>query len=113
MKINIIDNGLHKQSILLKKHLSKRINYEEDINGYGIELKFDNTIKDEDYSINSSDTGVTVCGGGDLGLYFGIGKLLHSAKWNSDSFMPVSTDGILSAACPFRAIYFAVHFLQK
>ncbi|MBQ8258702.1 MAG: hypothetical protein IJY97_03985 [Clostridia bacterium] len=45
-----------------------------------------------------------------LGLYYGIGKLLHSAKWSESEFSPCSTNGVVSPACVCRTVSYAIHF---
>ncbi len=109
MKIRLIDNGFSKHSALFKKTVRNRIPLTEADDGLRIELRLDKNLGAEAYNIIFDD-GVTVSGGSELGLYYGIGKLLHSAVWKDDGFIPVKSDGIISPACPFRAIYFAVHF---
>lgn len=64
----------------------------------------------ESYLIAGEGNDWHVTGTDTLGLFYGIGKLLHSAAWTCDSMTPVATAGLITPACSFRATYYSVHF---
>ncbi|MBE6589763.1 MAG: hypothetical protein E7643_06250 [Ruminococcaceae bacterium] len=111
MKLYIKANGntLHEQ--LLMRRLKERIPVTLSEAGYRIDLRIDAAIgKEESYQILSDTDGCSVVGSCSLGLFFGIGKLLHSAKWTNEEMIPTPTNGTVTPATPFRAMYFSVHF---
>ena len=111
MKININSNGNFGHEELLKKHISGRIPVEYSDGDMIVELCVDSSINaEESYKIIGYGNDWKIVGSDKLGLYYGIGKFLHSAKWTEESFVPKSTDKVISPACPYRAIYFSVHF---
>ena len=96
---------------LFKARLSDRLSADFCDGGLEISFQVDALLGNpESYKITEKNGAWCVVGSDELGLYYGVGKLLHSAKWGKDSFSPVATDGVVSAACDFRAIYFAIHF---
>ena len=111
MKINLIDGGNSIHADVFKKKLTKRIDAEFCDEGLTLEFSVDGGIGvAESYRIDKTEGGFSVKGSDCLGLYYGIGKLLHSAKWTKDAFYPIATDGVISPACSYRAVYFSVHF---
>ncbi len=113
MQINVIDNGFKNQSALLKKSISGRIPVEYTESGMTIELLVDKLIGDaESYLIKKTVNGWQIIGSDDLGLFYGIGKFLHTAKWSETDFVPCPPEKIVTPACSFRAMYFAVHLFN-
>ena len=111
MKINLLDNGHTLQAQLLTERIGERIPAVYGNEGLVIELCIDAGVgAPESYLIKAIDNGFTVVGADELGLSFGVGKLLHSAKWAKDSFAPVATDGVVTPACPYRGVYYSKHF---
>lgn len=111
MKINIIENGCTKHAELMKKHISKRIPLEIETEGMQIELMIDEQLgKQESYKILVKDNGFAIMGADTMGLFFGIGKFLHTAKWTDTEFVPKPPIGVITPASDFRAVYFAIHF---
>ena len=111
MKISLTANGYSMHERLFKARLSDRLSADFCDGGLEISFQVDALLgKPESYQITEKNGAWCVVGSDELGLYYGVGKLLHSAKWGKDSFAPVATDGVVSAACDFRAIYFAIHF---
>lgn len=111
MKINVIDNGYEKHVFLLKKTIESKIPIIYETDGMQIELCMNNQIlSTESYLITGKDNNWKIIGSDELGLYYGIGKFLHSAKWTEDSFIPNPPVEAVTPACHFRAIYFSVHF---
>ncbi len=111
MKLSIIDHGHEKQAALLQKTISKRIPVEIEKTGLLLELKIDSTLgASESYRIEAVDYGYCITGSDDLGLYYGIGKLLHTARWTETDFVPCPPVGLQSPECSFRASYFSIHF---
>ncbi len=111
MKINLKTNGYKNHGELFCKTVAKRIDVEFADDGMIIELQIDKTIADkESFLICGKNNHWTITGCDELGLYFGIGKFLHTAKWNENDFMPQATDGVVTPECSFRAMYFATHF---
>ena len=111
MKINLIENGYEKQADLLKKIISQRIQAEYEKEGLKIKLQIKSAIKKEDsYQISADGNGYTITASDEAGLYYGIGKFLHTAKWSEKEFVPNPPLDMISPDCSFRAIYFSVHF---
>ena len=76
-----------------------------------ITLNIDRCGKDPDgYSVRGNGSDWSVTGYGDRGLFYGIGKFLHSASYRPDGLFPKETAGDVFPACSFRAMYFSIHF---
>lgn len=110
MKLRIDDNGWKQQGALLKKSISERIPVEYTEEGLSIVLHVDSSIgPDESYKITEENGGFSIIGSDEMGLFYGIGKFLHTARWNENEFVPSPPSGVVTPACSFRASYFAVH----
>ena len=111
MKIELFSNGYEQHAALLRSRIAERIDADFTAGGLRLTLAVDATIGvAESYEITGEGSAFTVRAADEMGLYFGIGKLLHSAKWTKDTFSPVVTGRVMTPACSFRAVYFAVHF---
>ena len=111
MKLWINDNGNSDHKNVFLEVVRERIPVEEDRGGLQVELRMDPKIgPEESYRVDGSGSSFTVTGADRLGLYYGIGKLLHTAVWTDKRFAPKATDGVISPECPYRAIYFCTHF---
>ena len=111
MRLTIKSNGYEAHAALLERHIKKRIPTEVGHGGLLIELRIDAAVgATESYRISSVEKGYEIVGSDVLGLYYGIGKLLHSAKWSETDFVPNPPMGVVTPACSFRATYFAIHF---
>lgn len=112
MNIVLHDNGYGKHAQLLKRKITERIPAEFTEKGsLTISLFVHSALAaPESYQITTDSDGmVRVTGSDALGLYYGIGKLLHTALWNEQSFVPHPPTGIQTPKSSFRAIYFSVH----
>lgn len=108
MKLEIISNGYERHAELFRKKIAERIAIEQ--GGMEFTLTVDEGIGPaESYCIKKSANGWCVIGADEAGLFFGIGKLLHGAKWSTEEFWPTPTDGVIAPDCSLRAMYFAVH----
>lgn len=106
--MRILDNGHVQQAALLARILGERIGQQE----LDMELSLftDATIgAPESYCIKGEGKRWTITGSDARGLSFGIGKFLHTAKWEQGGFTPRPPQGVVTPDCPFRAMYFAVH----
>lgn len=113
MNINIKAHGYIQQETLLKKSLNERIPTEYVEQGMEIELCVNHVIgAAESYSITKIANGWKITGSDETGLYYGIGKFLHTAKWTEDDFLPQPPEQVMTPACSFRAMYFAVHLFN-
>lgn len=111
MRLTIKSNGYEAHAALLERHIKKRIPAEVGYGGLLIELRIDAAVgATESYRISPIEKGYEIVGSDVLGLYYGIGKLLHSAKWSETDFVPNPPIGVVTPACSFRATYFAIHF---
>ena len=111
MKILIQSNGHEKQASLLKRNIEDRISVEYVEGGITIDLNINSAIgTSEGYQIMCEQDVWKIVGADISGLYFGIGKFLHSAKWTEEDFLPQSTKGVVVPDCDFRATYFSIHF---
>ena len=107
LKINYGSHAL--QAALLERSVRERIDLGEG-ETLSVTLKTDPGMKPESYRVDAVPDGFEVTGADDLGLSFGIGKLLHYAVWTENSFAPKATRGAVEPAGAFRAIYFSIHF---
>lgn len=111
MKIHLITNGYEQHAALLRHRLSTRFDAAFDTDGTPIELLTDKTLgAPESYEIRKTAHTLQIIGTDELGLYYGIGKALHSAQRTADGITFLPTAGVVTPACDFRAIYYAVHF---
>lgn len=111
MNINIQDNGHTKHSELFRRSIESRIPFRTDNNGVRIDFCIDNTIgKEESFVIECKNSAWVITGSDERGLYYGIGKFLHTAKWSEEVFVPNPPTGIQAPANDFRAVYTSVHF---
>ena len=89
MIFSINSNGNKRHEEILKKRLSERLDAEFSDGGLLIDLSTDlSTEKAESFIIEEKDGGFYIKASDSLGLFYGIGKLLHSGKWDSDTFSP-------------------------
>lgn len=108
MRIN--ENGFERHGMLLRKKISERIQVEF-TEGMSIELSVDEQLGEaESYQICEEKEGFQITGADEAGLYYGIGKFLHSARWSEKEIFPKATQKVMTPACGFRAVYFAIHF---
>ena len=111
MKITLISNGHELHEKLLKVRISERIPTEYTEGGLVISLAIDGAVgAPESYRIDEKDGAFSVIGADTLGLFFGIGKLLHSATWQADAMIPVPTEGVVTPHSPVRTLDFPIHF---
>ena len=111
MNIKIINNGFVKHSNLLERCIKERILYKVADGGMNIELCINESIgKEESFVIESRNNSWKIIGADARGLYYGIGKFLHTAKWSEEDFVPNPPVGVSTPANDFRAIYTSVHF---
>ena len=111
MKLLIQDNGFASHAKLLRERISERVPTELCPGEMTVTLKVDASIgKEESYCICSAQNEWQITGSCELGLYYGIGKFLHSAKWSENDFSPVATNGVVSPDCSLRIMYFSIHF---
>ena len=52
---------------------------------------------------------ITITGDCERGLLYGVGKLLHDARYGDGQFTPGLWRGVSVPDCPLRGIYFALH----
>ena len=109
MRLNIVSNGNEVYAALLKKTVARRVPVES---GESLEIALQvraDLGPAESYCIEQTVRGWCVTGADGAGLGFGIGKLLHTAKWTAEGFAPRSTMGVIAPECSLRAMYFAIH----
>lgn len=110
MKLKVEHEGFPEHAALLLKKLEQRIPVEHAEDGLRVCLSVDHTAAGrEGYRIDRLEDGWKITGADSLGLYFGIGKLLHTAKWSETQMFPNPPEGSSQPACSFRCIYFSVH----
>ena len=114
MRVDIAPNGHRLHARLLQRCIRSRIPVEFGSGGLKIYLSVDANIgRAESFTIVKSGDGWTITGTDELGLYYGIGRFLHRAKWTADGFRPEATaagQGLSSPDCTFRAVYLCAHF---
>lgn len=114
MNIKIISNGFLKHETIFKKQLDQRISVSYTDGGMTVEFKIDESFAlEESYKISEIKENYWLISAKDeLGLYYGIGKFLHSAKWTEQNFVPRGTMGVISPDCSFRAVYTCCHLFN-
>ena len=113
MKINLNANGYEQHKALFVKTVQNRIRAEFVEGGIKVTLGVEPSLGSaESYQIRPVSDGWQITGSDELGLYFGIGKFLHTAVWKNDEFLPAPPEGIKTPACSFRAMYFPFHHYQ-
>ena len=106
----IIHQNLGKHAAILKSRLLERIPADK-LQPIEIALNINPELgAAESYQIVKQEERWNVVGSDEIGLFYGIGKFLHTATWTENEIIPVETDGVISPKSDFRAIYFAVHF---
>lgn len=83
MNITLRENGLSAHAEMLKRKLTERISVDFVADGgLFVELWIDEEKGNECYEIERRENGYAIIGGDSLGLYYGIGKFLHSANFS-------------------------------
>ena len=76
-----------------------------------IELSTNEGIASESYQITDGSNGtVRIIGGDERGLIYGIGKFLHTSRFDQSGFIPGSWRGTSGPEGKVRGMYFATHF---
>ena len=110
MRIRILAEAYERYAALLWRKIAERIPVEDAGDGLVISLAIDRKRGPaESYEILCEQDRICVIGTDGLGLSHGIGKLLHSAVWSEQDFVPNPPVGLQTPHCTFRAIYFSVH----
>lgn len=110
MKIHLIDNGHLQQADILRTRINERIPAEYAADGLQLELCIDAGIGPAESFCITADNGWRITGADSCGLIFGIGKFLHTARWNETDFIPEPPQGVTAPACDFRALDCPSHF---
>lgn len=111
MKIGIVSNGFEKQRELLEKCIRERIPMQSGSSGMVINLKVNEDLgPQESFLIEEKGGAWDIVGADEAGLYYGIGKFLHTAKWSENDFEPKQMEEVSAPAHDFRAVYTSVHF---
>ena len=79
---------------------------------YIVELRRKPAIGPEGYIIDTAPQGVRITASDERGLLYGVGKLLHTSRYDRDGFTPGDWRGTSKPECSFRAIYAATHFMN-
>ncbi len=113
MKIEIIDRGLSFHKEVLFRQIAARVPVSEKAGGLTVKLIEDKSIgAPESYLVRGAEKNWEIVGADTLGVFFGIGKFLHSATWSETDFAPATTEGVVTPACPLRMVYFSIHFFN-
>ncbi len=110
MKINLLANGHDLHAEVLRTRLSERIGASYGEGGLVIELAMADLGAEESYRIDAIDGGFKITGSDTLGLFYGIGKFLHSATWTETDLTACPTDKVMTPHSTYRALYFPIHF---
>jgi hypothetical protein len=74
-------------------------------------ISIDPAIGKEGFRISDhADGGIEVAGQNELGVLYGLGKLLRTSRYSKDGFAPGYWRGLSVPKKPIRGIYFATHF---
>ena len=76
-----------------------------------VSIKIDSSIGKEGFRITEHHSGgIEVAGHNELGVLYGLGKLLRTSRYSEGGFVPGSWRGESIPEKPVRGIYFATHF---
>jgi len=75
-----------------------------------VALTLDPAIGSEGFRISGRGGGIEVAGQNELGVLYGLGKLLRTSRYSQEGFTPGSWRGQSVPQKPIRGIYFATHF---
>jgi hypothetical protein len=76
-----------------------------------IDLRIKAGIGMEGYKITDGPgSSVQIIGNDERGLLYGVGRFLHSSRYDQGGFTPSAWRGTSVPKCPMRGIYFATHF---
>jgi len=99
---------------VFERQVARRCPAEVMTSGQGelaIELVIDGSIGNEGFCIkNRQGGGIAISGSNELGLLYGLGKLLRTSDYSQKGFAPGSWRGESVPQKPIRGIYFATHF---
>lgn len=110
MKIRIVDHGLEQHTEIFIDSLKERIPVQISDEGMFIEFTINSQIgQEESYQISFEEGKWKIVGSDEVGLFYGIGKFLHTAKWSGEDFMPEPPTKVMNPDCTYRCIYFSVH----
>jgi hypothetical protein len=94
MKICLIDNGYNKEADLMKRTIEERIPVKFGEEGLCIELCMDQTMPASNYQIEKSGERWKIAGADEMGIFYGMNKFLHTAKWSEGDFVPNPPAGV-------------------
>ena len=78
---------------------------------FTLELAIESGIGSEGYTIADDGSGILkITGNDENGLLYGVGKFLHTSRFNQGGFTPGIWRGTSVPNGTFRGIYFATHF---
>ena len=108
--MKVIDNGHATAAALLRRELP--LGCGSGGNDVTVSLRTEECAgKNPDgFRIEGSGGDWTITGYGERGLLYGVGKFLHSGKQEEKEFFPRASGGDVFPDCPFRAMYFSIHF---
>lgn len=75
-----------------------------------VTLAFDPDLPQEGYRIASETGGLRVTAADERGLRYGVGRLLHGARYGEGIFAPDGWTGTSAPDCPVRGVYMAFNF---
>ncbi len=78
---------------------------------FTVELALESGIGNEGYTIADDGSGILkITGNDENGLLYGVGKFLHTSRYDQSGFTPGDWRGTSVPKGTFRGIYFATHF---
>ncbi len=103
---------MEKLGTLLRSRIEERCGArrEESRDAYCLSFRLEEGLPREGYRIAEAPNGLVISGGDFPALAYGLGRFLHSARYTETGFEPGAFRGISAPDCPFRVIYFAIHF---
>ena len=114
-----LNNGLslHRIASILINRLQVRCSIQvkgvEERADYELTLLTDEELEEEAYKVERVGLRHTIIAGGSLsGLLYGVGRWLHTTKYEPSGLIPSEWSGESKPDCTFRGIYFATHFFN-
>jgi hypothetical protein len=98
---------------LLARRIEKRCGAKADKDAaLVLELAVEPKAPAEGFTIADRDGGVRIIGNDERGLLYGVGKFLHTSRFDADGFTPGAFRGSSAPQCKFRGLYAAVHYMN-
>ncbi|MHB1463069.1 MAG: hypothetical protein ACYC1M_17395 [Armatimonadota bacterium] len=104
---------ISKSAAILGQQLKQRCNINVSHSGKAeltVQLRLKPELGINGYAISQEAATITIEGGDQPGVLYGVGRFLRDGTYHSDGFQPGPWRGQSTPTLPVRGIYFATHF---